>query len=291
MFVTYKSRNLSGYFLDRTNPDVLIHTACSDKSGNWEALLATAALLSHQSNERGIRFIHLSTDHVFNGGQAPYDESHPRCPLTEYGKVKAQAEELIRSLNPHSTIVRTSILYDLFSPDRTFQRILDAETKGEPIGLFTDEIRSPVWVENMADALLELATLDFFGNPAYGGTRTPQSMGYWNEINKPLRHYSYDKIAQRNYQGIRTRSPSRPDPRLQESSKTSFYSFAHNPRGLSSSPNTNFAVSITYIERSPISSHPTNRTSTVLPPENYALSYGSVTRQGAIISSCSLEEI
>lgn len=164
------------FLLDRVRPEVLIHTACSDQGNDLEAIPITAALLGMESAQRDIRFIHLSTDHVFDGKKAPYLESDALCPLTEYGKAKAHAEDLLQTVNPKATIVRTSILYDLDSPDRTYQRILEAEEKGLPIRLFTDEYRSPIWVENVVDALLELATLEYSGIFHIGG---PQTLSRW----------------------------------------------------------------------------------------------------------------
>ncbi len=172
--------------LDRVRPAVLIHTACSDQGNDLEAIPITAALLGMETSQRNIRFIHLSTDHVFDGAQAPYGESDALGPLTEYGKAKAHAEDLLQTINPNVTIVRTSILYDLDSPDRTYRRILEAEEKGEPIRLFTDEIRSPVWVKNLADALLELATLDFSGHLHLGG---PEPLSRWDIGMNLLEHY------------------------------------------------------------------------------------------------------
>ncbi len=86
--------------MDRVQPDVMIHTACSEQGKGIEAILPAAGLLAMQSAERNIRFIHLSTDQVFDGTSAPYTEESPTNPINPYGKAKAQAEELIRSLNP-----------------------------------------------------------------------------------------------------------------------------------------------------------------------------------------------
>ena len=104
--------------LDRVRPEIIIHTACSDQGGNLSAIAPAAGLLAIQSAERQIRFLHLSTDQVFDGTAAPYTEQDAPSPINPYGMAKAQAEDLVRSLNPQATIVRTSLLYDLHTPDR-----------------------------------------------------------------------------------------------------------------------------------------------------------------------------
>ncbi len=172
--------------LDRVRPEIIIHTACSDQGGNLSAIAPAAGLLAAQSAERRIRFIHLSTDHVFDGTAAPYTETSAPYPIHPYGTAKAQAEDLVRSLNPQATFVRTSLLYDLHSPDRQTTRLIDAVASKDSFHLFMDEWRSPIWVENLADALLELATKDFSGLLHIGG---PQALNRWELGMELLEHF------------------------------------------------------------------------------------------------------
>ncbi len=135
--------------LDRVRPEIIIHTACSDQGGNLSAIAPAAGLLALLSAERHIRFIHLSTDQVFDGTAAPYNETSPPCPIHPYGTAKGQAEDLVRSLNPQATIIRTSLLYDLHKPDRQTNRLIQGTQTDEPYRLFIDEWRSPIWVESL----------------------------------------------------------------------------------------------------------------------------------------------
>jgi dTDP-4-dehydrorhamnose reductase len=135
--------------------------------------------------ERGMRFIHLSTDQVFDGTTAPYPEESPTNPINPYGRAKAQAEELVRSLNPQAAIIRTSLLYDLRTPDRQTKWMMQSLSNCQPIRLFVDEIRCPVWVENLAEVLLELATLELPGILHLGG---PESLNRW-EFGMGLLHH------------------------------------------------------------------------------------------------------
>ena len=172
--------------MDRVQPDVMIHTACSEQGKGIEAILPAAGLLAMQSVERNIRFIHLSTDQVFDGTSAPYTEESPTNPINPYGKAKAQAEELIRSLNPKATIVRTSLLYDLRTPDRQTTRLIESTKTGEQYRLFIDELRCPIWVENFAEVLLEVATKDVPGLVHIGG---PESLNRWDLGMGLLQHF------------------------------------------------------------------------------------------------------
>ncbi len=162
--------------LDRVRPDIIIHTACSDQGGQLAAIAPTAGLLAQQTTERHIRFIHLSTDQIFDGRTAPYTETCTPSPIHPYGEAKVQAEDLVRTINPTATIIRTSLLYDLRSPDRQTKQLIHHAHTREPYRLFTDEFRCPVWVENLADILLELARIEYPGILHIGG---PERLNRW----------------------------------------------------------------------------------------------------------------
>lgn len=172
--------------LDRVHPDILIHTACSDQGNGIDAIVPAAGLLAIQTAQRDIRFIHLSTDQVFDGSTAPYTEASPTNPLNPYAKAKVRAEELIGSLNPQATIVRTSLLYDLRTPDRQTTHLIEAVKTGERFHLFIDEFRCPVWVENLAEVLLEVGTKDVPGILHIAG---PESLNRWDFGVGVLHHF------------------------------------------------------------------------------------------------------
>jgi dTDP-4-dehydrorhamnose reductase len=175
--------------LDRVRPEIIIHTACSDQNNQPDAIISAAWYLATQTAERRIRFIHLSTDQVFDGTAAPYTELSTPNPIHPYGKAKRQAESLIQALNPHAIIVRTSLLYDLRTPDRQTKRLIQATENDEPYRLFIDEWRSPIWVENLADALLELAKKnDDSGILHIGG---PEPLNRWELGMELLEHFDY----------------------------------------------------------------------------------------------------
>jgi dTDP-4-dehydrorhamnose reductase len=143
--------------LERLRPDVVIHTAYRQDDdgvntlGSENVARAAAAL--------GVRLVHLSTDVVFDGRKgAPYVEADPLSPVTEYGRAKAEAEVRVALAHPDALLVRTSLLYGGGTPSK---HELAARDPG--FTFFTNEIRSPVQVTDLAEALLELAELDVAG--------------------------------------------------------------------------------------------------------------------------------
>lgn len=113
----------------------------------------------------GARVLFFSTDQVFDGEDAPYAETSAKRPLHVYGRTKAAAEDALIAGNPNTVILRTSLV---FGPSPNGRRspsdaVLDAEKTKRPIGLFSDELRSPVSVRFVAAAVLELLESPFRG--------------------------------------------------------------------------------------------------------------------------------
>jgi dTDP-4-dehydrorhamnose reductase len=142
------------------HPDVIIHTAAA-MSGN--ALLATNAagsrFVAHAAARVRARLIHLSSDVIFDGEHAPYGEDAPPAPISPYGTSKAEGERAIREECPSAVIVRTSLIYGFSPLDPRTQQTMN----GEMPNLFTDEYRCPIFVDDLAAALLELVAVDYAG--------------------------------------------------------------------------------------------------------------------------------
>jgi dTDP-4-dehydrorhamnose reductase len=137
--------------------------ACESESDKAFAVNATApSLWARWLNERGIRFVHVSTDYVFPGdGRVPYQEDDPTGPRSVYGASKLAGEEGVLAAAPDALVVRTSWV---FGPGRNFVvAILDQAAKrrrGEvqgPLSVVDDQLGSPTFAGDLADALLTLA--------------------------------------------------------------------------------------------------------------------------------------
>ncbi|UCE62654.1 MAG: SDR family oxidoreductase [Nitrospirota bacterium] len=146
------------------HPDVIIHTACSNRSlEEIEAIVPAARNLAQGAKESPCRLIHLSSDLVFDGEDAPYDEKSRPKPINDYGQAKAEAEHSVAALFPKAAIVRTSLMYGMDPVDHQSRWLLDGLNKGQTIQLFTDEIRCPIWIHTLTECLLELTRMDFSG--------------------------------------------------------------------------------------------------------------------------------
>jgi dTDP-4-dehydrorhamnose reductase len=106
----------------------------------------------------------LSTDVVFDGERAgAYTEDDPARPVSAYGSAKLAAEVAVLGADPHALVVRTSLLYGGPVPGPHEVAAVQA-AQGERDGVFfTDEVRCPTQVGDLAAALLELVRTDAAG--------------------------------------------------------------------------------------------------------------------------------
>jgi dTDP-4-dehydrorhamnose reductase len=140
-------------------PDCVVHTAyLQDGPDAWATNVDGSANVAAAASARGARLIHLSTDLVFDGRAGrPYTEEDAANPLLEYGRSKAVAEAAVAERHPEATIMRTSLIYGGQGLSAHERRILDAVDGRADLAFFTDELRCPVHVADLADALLALA--------------------------------------------------------------------------------------------------------------------------------------
>src|SRR5215213_42162 len=146
--------------VESVRPEVVIHTAYrQDGESARETTVDGAVAVAGAAAAVGARLIHLSSDVIFDGAKpAPYDESDPPTPVTEYGRAKADAEGAVVEAHRDALLVRTSLIYGGPTPSRHERLALEA-ARGEGQPFFDDEVRCPVVVGDLASALLELSEL------------------------------------------------------------------------------------------------------------------------------------
>ncbi len=141
--------------LARVRPDIVVHTAYGTADLDRDVVSATEAV-ADACAEADVELLHLSTDVVFDGTAGPYDEDAPLTPLHAYGRAKAAAEVAATRACPDVAIVRTSLICWDDPLDPRSRAVVDGLTRGEPPTLFTDELRNPVRVDDLAATIWSL---------------------------------------------------------------------------------------------------------------------------------------
>lgn len=173
--------------LAERRPGAVIHTAVREPN-DWPTNATGAANIAGAARASGARLVHVSSDAIFNGASGLYDETAPPEPITPYGAAKAAAETAVAALDPAAWIVRTSLIIG-DQPYKHVAMVLDMLAGRNPGALFTDEIRCPIHVADLASALLELADLDGSGVLNVAG---PQALSRYELGVLIARRYGHD---------------------------------------------------------------------------------------------------
>jgi dTDP-4-dehydrorhamnose reductase len=113
--------------------------------------------LASLSKQYAIKFIHISTDYVFNGTHfQPYLENHATDPLSVYGESKRAGEEALLEVNPTNTIIiRTSWVYSSYG-NNFVKTMLRLAKEKESLNVIYDQIGTPTYAKDLAYSILEI---------------------------------------------------------------------------------------------------------------------------------------
>lgn len=106
--------------------------------------------------QRGIKLIHISTDHVFRGDSSvPYTEESDCFPVNIYGLTKLTGEDQVTFSAPSALIVRTSWVYSQWGSN-FLSSILGQIAAGKPLYVVDDQFGTPTSAVCLARALWAL---------------------------------------------------------------------------------------------------------------------------------------
>ncbi|HGT2241375.1 TPA: dTDP-4-dehydrorhamnose reductase [Neisseria gonorrhoeae] len=145
-------------------PDAIVNTAAYTAVDKAEGDAAAAfavnasavynlALAAHRAHAR---FIHISTDYVFDGkGKIPHQESDFTNPSNVYGQSKTAGELLALSANPDSLILRTSWLFSKYG-DNFVRTMLNLARERSPLSAVHNQIGCPTYAGDLSAAIIRL---------------------------------------------------------------------------------------------------------------------------------------
>jgi dTDP-4-dehydrorhamnose reductase len=174
--------------------------------------------------------VYLSTDFVFDGRKrSPYVETDAPAPLSAYGLAKLEGERAVQATAPRWAIVRTAWLYGAHG--RNFVKtIVGKAAAGERLRVVDDQVGSPTYARDLADAIVQLLTHGHLG--VFHLTNTGSCSWYEftreilrqagftatdvvpissDELNRPARRPAYSVLANAAWEGIGL-PPLRPWP-------------------------------------------------------------------------------
>ena len=158
------SKDAVNRFVKEARPDWIINCAAYTSVDKAEAEPEAAQMLNAGGPAHlaaaafslGARMVHVSTDYVFSGrNYRPYRETDAAEPKGVYAESKARGEINVMEAAPGSIIVRTSWLYSAYGHNfvKTILRV--SKEKGM-LKVVADQIGSPTWAHDLANAILNL---------------------------------------------------------------------------------------------------------------------------------------
>lgn len=144
-------------------PEVVINCAAYTDVDGCESNVETAMTVNGEGvgylamacRDLGALLVQISTDYVFDGGKGtPYVEDDAPCPLSIYGESKL-AGEMNAAFTPEHLVVRTQWLYGRYGKNFV-ETMLRMGTEKDELSVVDDQIGSPTWTVDLAQAVIAL---------------------------------------------------------------------------------------------------------------------------------------
>ena len=155
----------------RFAPDAVLHCAAytnvdgaeSDPERAMEVNAEGTESVAQAARQAGAKMLYVSTDYVFDGEkQTPYVEDDATNPLSKYAQSKLEGERRVVGVSPgEHLIVRSGWLYG--SGKGFVDWALRRLEAGEVLRAVADQVGSPTWVKDLAEAILVLTEKQLSG--------------------------------------------------------------------------------------------------------------------------------
>jgi dTDP-4-dehydrorhamnose reductase len=156
---------------ERFTPDAVLHCAAytdvdAAESDPKRAMTVNAdgtEWVARAASQAGAKMLYVSTDYVFGGEKrTPYAEEDSPHPLSKYAESKLEGERRVVGVSPQRHLIARSAW--LYGSGKGFvdwaRRRLES---GETLRAVDDQVGSPTWVRDLAEALLVLIEKNLSG--------------------------------------------------------------------------------------------------------------------------------
>lgn len=163
-FITRKDLDLSSrermeFFFKKNKPEIIVNCSAYTQVdlAEKEQELAYAVncvapgILASLCN----KFIHFSTDYVFNGqGFRPYVETDTTVPIGVYGQTKLAGEKAVLAANSNAVVIRSSWVYSDLGKNFV-KTMLKLGSERTELKVVADQIGSPTYAKDLAQLIVD----------------------------------------------------------------------------------------------------------------------------------------
>jgi dTDP-4-dehydrorhamnose reductase len=198
IFIDLKNKKKIFFFLKDKNIDVVINLAGSTdvdkcekyKNKTFFANVTIPKNLAYACKMKSIPFVHISTDHIFNGKKKiRHSEIHSPNPINFYAKTKYLAENYIKKTLKKYIIIRTNF-FSLLDVKSTFlHKIFILSKKKNPpiIKLWSNVYFTPVHASTIVDIVYLLLEKKLYGIFNISSNEVLSKFDFYNLVKKIFR--------------------------------------------------------------------------------------------------------
>lgn len=194
-------RNAIDEYVSGNNIDIIVNCAAytavdkAEDETTKAAAVNTEAVgyIAQTARKHKVKVIHISTDYVFAGNNfRPYNENDEPYPRSIYGRTKHEGEGMLNAYCPDAVIIRTAWLYSERG-DNFVKKMLSLASKTETLRVVMDQIGTPTYAADLADAIRVIITSPQWKPGIYHYTN--EGVASWYDFSKAIMRFSgFDKV-------------------------------------------------------------------------------------------------
>lgn len=169
--IDVRNSDVQSELFNSFRPDVVIHTAAvgspdfaeKNRELTWDINVRGTQNLLANSEGVNSAFIYISSNGIYDGENAPYNEDSSAIPVNIYGEIKLQAEAVIRNSKLKTAIVRPILMYGWNHPFERQNIVTQAITRlrqGEKVFVYNDVYCNPLYADSCAIAIWKIISED-----------------------------------------------------------------------------------------------------------------------------------
>lgn len=154
-----------------SNPEAVIHTAGAANVDYCEkhpdearrSNVIGTKVITELCKKHGSKIVFISTNAIFDGKHAPYSEDSMPSPINSYGRMKLEAEEIVRGSGLKHLIVRPILMYgwnNEHERSNTVTWLIEKLRKGEKVNMVNDVYENPLFNRSCAEIIWSLINSD-----------------------------------------------------------------------------------------------------------------------------------
>lgn len=200
-------QNVRGYedLVESFKPDVIVHAGGEgnvdlvqqDPEAAYRTNYQFAVFLLDMAAQRRIKIVQLSSNAVYDGKAAPYNEASPANPVNLYGELKSKVDVETRSFPGDWIIVRPIVTYGWnfpFGRSNPVSQFAPLLLEGRTLKIVDDVYENPVYAGDIACVLWKCLEIGFVGELNIGGGDQGVSRYEWMRIVAEVFQYNPDQI-------------------------------------------------------------------------------------------------